>query len=303
MKYKIPFILCVMLLVSATCETQPGGSSVNDAVIIEFLPNMPPTDKLFEEQNFRVGLNIINFEENEKDVEVCVYDSVGDFARGISEKECINLRLKPSYQLQNEIKGSEERVYFPAKDSYYFYDNIEGDFNSIIYSEVTYKHQTIATSSMCVKRDIDVIPQGIKCDLSSSEEVKNNNAPVKISNLKKNVIPAGDNKINLRLEFDVTNVGKGTVIDKNMIGLKRQEDSIIDIGVILRRKSPIALECTGLYNKRLLFRENQKTLICETTIDMKDEFSTEEVKFVLDYGYNMEIFTNSIDIIDKETYK
>ncbi len=302
MKLKV-FLLISMVLIISACEAQQGGTSKNDAALFEFIPNMPPTDKLYEEQNFRVGLNLINFEEKEKQVLICAYDSLRNFAGGIPEKVCDSLRLKPAYKLQDEIVGTEERVYFPNEKDFYYYQNVEGDLGAIIYAELSYQHQTIANSQMCIKRDINVEPQGIKCDLSSSENIINNDAPVKVSNLQKDIIPLGDNEVNIRLEFDIANVGSGRIVDKQDLYSDLKKDAVVDIEVVLlRERTPVIFECMGLSNGRLLFndKENRKTLICESNIYVRDEFNTEQVMITLDYGYSIEKFTNSIKILDKD---
>ncbi len=301
MKFKVIFLLSIFLIIAASCQQTGTSSGKNDVVIFEFMPNLPPQDNIYEDQPFRVGLNVVNFEEDRKEVEVCVSDILGDFVSGIPRDVCSPLLLKPAYKSGDELIGWEESIYFPDKEQFYKYIDVNEGQTVNIYSDLYYKHETNSRSQICIKRDVGIEPKGITCELNAIEKVESNNAPVKVTRLEKNVIPIGNNKVNIILEMDIENIGSGEVTTKDDFHLKRDSNPLIDVDVYLKRERPLRFTCSGLENDKLIFRENQKTIICENSVDLKDEFSMEQIQIDLNYGYKLSKVTKTINLIDKDT--
>lgn len=300
MKKEIIF-LSIILLISAACTLsgQKGSQAQNDAITMNFLTNQPPTE-LYDSQNFRVGLNIKNYAQEKKDVFVCVFDELSDYFNGIPANTCKDVKLDASELSGDNILPSDKRVYWPGEDQTYMYEKITGSMSTSIFAELTYQHKTVSTAQICVKRDIEAETSGVKCDVDSQEQVTNNDAPIKISNLEKRLVPLGKNKVSVLLNFVITNVGSGKVQNKKSLKSRDNIDPAIDIAVNLVGKTN-SFKCNPTRDDgKILLKENQKTIKCEAPVDMEEPFSMVPLEITLDYGYDILTSVGPINLIGKE---
>ncbi|MEM2707498.1 MAG: hypothetical protein QXQ30_00220 [Candidatus Pacearchaeota archaeon] len=99
--------------------------------------------KILEGENFRIGLDLINYYNNEKIGTVCVYDNQNIYYGGI-ERDCSNFYVSAAQVYNNEKKPGISKLYFP-KEGYYSYKNLPQINISIqpeIYIEIQYIQQT-----------------------------------------------------------------------------------------------------------------------------------------------------------------
>ncbi|MBU0929937.1 MAG: hypothetical protein KJ623_02600 [Nanoarchaeota archaeon] len=289
-------ILLSILLVSAACTIpgQQSGQSQNNIIDINFLTSQPPTE-LYDGQTFRVGLNLKNYDTSNKEIIVCVYDTLGDFFDGIPAQDCRSVKLAAAETSNENILPSDKKVYFPDESDFYSYTRITGNMQTTVFADVYYNHVTKADAQICIKRDIET-ETPIKCDASSTETINNNDAPVKIKNLEKTIVPIGNNKINLMLKFDISNVGGGKLINKNAINSRENIEPTIGISVNLLGITK-DFKCNPISsNGRITLEGNQKTIKCQATIDMKQDYIINPVQITLDYGYTNNILTSAIQL-------
>ena len=297
---KLIILLSIILLISAAC-TLPGqqGETQNDAVTINFLTNQPPLE-LYEKQNFRVGLNIKNYAQEKKDVFVCIFDELGDYFNGVPSNTCKSIKLDAAELSGNDVLPSDKRVYWPGEDQTYLYEKIDGTMSTSVFAELSYPHKTVSTSQICIKRDIEAETRGVTCDVDSKEQVENNDAPVKISNLEKRLVPLGKNKVSVMLTFDISNVGSGKVQNKKSLKGREETDPVIDMVINLVGETN-SFKCNPTREDgKILLKENQKPIKCEASVDMEEPYRMVPLEITLDYGYNILTSTNPINLIGKE---
>lgn len=301
MKIKIILLINMLLLVSAACTLggSQGRTTQDNVVVMNFLTSQPPTE-LYESQNFRVGLNLKNYDTSKKSVFVCIYDELSDFFSGVPRDMCKTVSLGAAELSGEKILPSDKRIYFPAEDDFYTYESIKGSMSTSIFAEANYEHKTIANSQICIKKDIELVVDDARCADNYQEQIENNDAPVKITNLKKTVFNTGKNKVALSLRFDVSNVGSGVVINKNAVASREKLEPLIDIKVNLKGITQ-DFKCDPVRGDgKILFKENQKTIKCDTTFDIEDSYIMNPVEITLNYGYSIKESTSSIKIIDKD---
>lgn len=270
-----------------------------DVIDMNFVTNQPPQE-IYEGQSFRVGLNIDNYATAKKDVFFCIFDELGGYFNGIPADTCQTVSLESAELSGDNIVPSKKRIYLPGEEETYVYNNIKGTVSTSIFAELNYQHKTTATSQICVKRDLETEVKDEKCNEKTQDTVENTDGPLRISNLEKTFVPLGKNKVSVLLKFDVGNVGSGKVKNRNAINNNNKEnlDPIVDFTVNLLGKTK-DFDCTPITNGKFSLKENQKTIKCQTTIDMEDSFQMIPLEISLNYGYSISKSTSSINIIGK----
>lgn len=300
MKIKLIILISVILLVSAAC-TMPGGSSGGKAqanvMEINFLTSQPPTE-LYEDQQFRVGLNVKNYDTKQKDVMICVYDTLSDYFSGIPADDCRPTKIEAAEISGDNILPFDERVYYPSRDEFYTYENIEKDMSSIIFADIYYKHKTKASANICLKRDLET-QTGVNCEATSKETVENSNGPVQVSNLVKTIYPMDNNKIKLILKFDVSNTGSGKVSTREAARSKENIESFVTVKIDLAGITD-EFKCAETTKGKFELKLNQKTIKCEADINIEQEYIVNPVEITLDYEYTTQISSSSIKLIKIE---
>lgn len=275
-----------------------GNASEIDVINMNFLTNQPP-QQLYEGQSFRVGLNIDNYAAEEKEIFLCIFDELGDYFNGIPANTCQTIKLERSDISGDTIIPSKKRVYLPGEEETYVYENVKGSMNTGMFAELNYQHKTTATSQICIKRDLEVDVKDEKCKETTQESVENTDGPLKISSLGKTIVPLGKNKVSVMLELTITNSGSGEVKNKKAVKTKENLDPMVGIIVNLLGKTK-DFECDQTVGGKISFKVNQKTIKCQTTIDMEEPYIMVPVEITLDYGYSISKSTSSISILDKE---
>ena len=305
MRYKFIFLLVPILFIAACLQT--GQQQAGEGITFDFLKNQPPIDNIYENQNFRVGLELKNYGPRDTRAYICVYDTVSDFFSGIPSNVCEQLTLTKAEKSGENIFPEVKQVYFPSSSQTYFYKSVTKGMTTNIITEVSYQYQTKATSQICIKKDASIETPNVPCDISSQEDLKQDPAPITVTNLRKDVFPLSNNQVQLLLTLDLQKQADGDVIDKKLLGASsfKQEDvetQLIDIGVNLRGITS-KFECNPNRGGRIVFKENQKPIKCEATINLKEDYIVNPVEITLDYGFKTLKSAGLIPLISKEEAK
>ncbi|MBS3155215.1 hypothetical protein J4404_01815 [Candidatus Woesearchaeota archaeon] len=301
MKLKLLILLSMILFISAACTIPGGGGqgkAENNVIGINFVTNLPPQE-LSEGQSFRVGLNVKNYDTSKKDVLICTWDELGDVFDGIPENSCTSVKLEAAELSGENILPTDQKVYFPDKESFYSYKKLTDNMKTAVFADVSYNHKTRGVAQICIKKDIDTETPGVTCDATSDEEISNNAGPIQISNLKKMVYPVSGGKVIIQLKFDVSNVGSGKVINKNAVKSKEDIEPLINLNVNLLGLTN-SFKCNPTKDNKIPFKENQKTIKCESTINLEQDYIVHPVEITIDYSYNTMISTSSISLLKIE---
>lgn len=300
MKINLLILLSIILFVSAACTVPGGGQgkAENDIVGINFVTNLPPQE-LSESQSFRIGLNVKNYDTAKKDVLICAWDELGDVFEGIPENSCESVKLEAAELSGENILPTDQKAYFPDKESFYSYKKLTDNMKTTVFADVSYNHKTKGTAQICIKKDIDTETPGVTCDATSNEEISNTAGPIQISNLKKIIFPVSGGKVNVQLQFSVSNVGSGKVINKNTVKSKEDLEPLVNLNVNLPGLTN-NFKCNPTKDNKISFKENQKTIKCEATVNLEQDYIMHPVEITLDYGYNTMISTSSISLLKIE---
>jgi|GEM_PF-4780309 len=110
-----------MLFLTVGCQPQQQQQS---GLVLELLtgPGYVGSGKeILEDEDFRVGMELKNYDETNKRGNICVYDDIEDYFGGIHQRECQEFFV-PSAVIQNKSVSSpgQQRIIFP-KSGYYSY--------------------------------------------------------------------------------------------------------------------------------------------------------------------------------------
>lgn len=140
------FIFLILILIIFILGCQPAQEAEKfDINLIKGTGFAYEGKTLLEGENFRIGLELINYYKDEKTGVICVYDNQHSYYGGI-ERECGNFYVSGYQQYEKEKKPGISKIYFP-RDGYFSYINLPVDINPEIYIEITYpqKNQFVTT--------------------------------------------------------------------------------------------------------------------------------------------------------------
>ncbi|MEW6063272.1 MAG: hypothetical protein AB1571_02800 [Nanoarchaeota archaeon] len=299
-------ILIVPLLFIAQCANLGfrGTTASGQGLAVKFLDNQPPRDVLYEGQNFRVGLEIKNSGLDPVKALVCIYDTPADYFGGIPSNVCEQVNINKAEKSGNNIFPEVQNIFFPSESQSYFYRQITKGMSTNILADVYYQYTTRASAQICLKKDTTVKTPGVNCQMSSSETIAQDPAPLTISNLKKDIIPQGNNQILLLLTFNMQAYA-GEIFDKEKIGIGaiKDEDKLVDVSVDLKG-IPLAksFECHPNKGGRILFKENQKVIKCQALITLDQDYIVNPVEIKASYGHKIATSTGQIPLVGEKEF-
>jgi len=299
-------ILIAPLLFIAQCANLGfrGATSSGQGVVAKFLENQPPRDVLYEGQNFRVGLELTNYGLDPVNALVCVYDTPSDYFGGISSNVCEQIDIKKAEKSENKIIPEIQNTFFPSESQSYFYRQITKGMSTNILADVYYPYTTRASAQICLKKDTTIKTPGVNCQMSSSETLVQDPAPLTVSNLKKDVIPQGNNQILLLLTFNMQAFA-GEIFDKDKIGIGtiKDEDKLVDVFVDLKGMPLIKkFECNPNKGGRIIFKENQKVIKCQALLNLDQDYIVNPVEIKVSYGHKISVSTGQIPLVGEKEF-
>ena len=127
------------------CTTQQQQEKGIKIDLIEGAGYISNGKTILENELFRIGLKITNYDEKEKRGMICVYDDQNEYYGGIG-KECKEFYVGKSFK-DKEIVPSTVNVFFPEQ-GYYKYIRLPFDISPEIFLETIYNQDTTFTSSL-----------------------------------------------------------------------------------------------------------------------------------------------------------
>ncbi len=262
-----------------------------------FLVEMPPLDKIYEGQEFQVGVKVTNHGLSDASGEICVSDGLSSYYGGIPSKQntCIGFNIDSAERSTTgqKIIPSVEKFFFPGDRSYYIYTGLISDTTTGIESEIRYDYQTTFDSQVCIskKEDDPCNSAAIKID----DSVRS--APITITKINKDVLPTppGLDEVKFILEIYVSNSGGGKIYDEWF----DSKDQFFDMDITL--ESAGSINCNPKKEGKFFLEDNGRVIItCEIISSFDGDYINDPFGIVLSYPYKISQETKKITIKHKE---
>lgn len=216
MEIKLILLFAILIFVSG-CLAIPSdrlGSGIN----IEFIS--PKINYVSENEDVRVVLKLINFNDFDVDGRFCIRDDVKDVEHG----GIIGGEEKEKYCSYPHLNAYDEEIkkYDKVTEDFgsFTYTNLIEDFN--IYAEMSYPiNLNILVDNFCIQNpSFDVLGGNIEkkkeiCndeEIISSSALKGNSAPLTVTSIKKILRPLAGDDVKIELEITLDKI-EGVLVD------------------------------------------------------------------------------------------
>ncbi len=229
MKKAIYFILAFAVLFFMTsCSSDNGSTTFSSPYIggdnglkIEFMPNNPP-DEIYDNGNrpFNIVLKVKNDGEFKVAKNNIIIKATGfspsDFGSTASALtvNSLDTDLEPKSKSQDGTvrPGGETYVTLPRTGNLAYKSSISGsgELKLPIGVDVCYLYKSSATTLLCVTENLLRPSSNDVCEVNAEKQVFASSSPVKVSKVTESAT-----KDKIRVEFEITFNGKGTLIRPN----------------------------------------------------------------------------------------
>ena len=298
---KIILILIGLLLITAcgrndSNEYDPHQGT--EGLVIEFLPNTPP-DEVYENSPFSIGFEAHNAGATDIDKAKIVLSTQRSLFESFEDLYYARLEGK---SINNPYGDSDIKVIDIQTKTIFAAETQPAEFK-IVYC---YPYSTVFSTNVCIDPDVlgEKTNKPAECPEQKRTFRNGQGAPVAVISMETKMLPTKTGAIPT-FEFEVENVGKGTVMAKtayenacSSTGLKPAEVGLIDASNIYLGFDK--LKCT-----RNQLRVEQRsegdeyfdvevtTLACEgNEIPYSEEAYLGSITMTLDYGYKDETSTD-----------
>lgn len=262
---------------------------------INYLSGMPPVE-VFENQLFEIGLEITN--KGATDVQNGIYNIAinEQFLDLVDEKmNRINIKGKSIYQ----PLGGKERILLKARSS-----ELGGQItkqSTTIITNACYEYSTKATIITCI--DTHELKQETKvCKIQAHRIGGGQGGPVGVVSVEPKMLPHENNdRIKPTYVIEIQNLGKGQVIDSNLVydacmgrSIDKKDYDVIFVNAML---SNDILNCQS---SQIKLRAKENKILCELSqgLDKNRGNYQSPLSIELDYGY-MQTLPKTITINKK----
>lgn len=277
-----------------------GGTN---ALSASFIPGAPP-DYIFDRAGFPFGISIDiqNLGEDDVNPGDGYVEIVGINPRDFGLASQADLRKEFVEVLRGAkknfagdvIEGGRTVINFGDVIPLNYQPDITGNFGLTLRANLCYNYKTIASSQLCVKRDLltNIETKEI-CQITGDKLVSNSGGPVQVISLSE--APVGDNKI--QVNFVVAHVGaqddrffkKDTVCDDRTTNINKDTVLVNVVSDINGAKA----QCSGLQQRSAdgssgfitLFNGAPRNVICTFDTSSVDFVSQLPVLIELEYRY------------------
>ncbi len=289
-------------------QTQTGPSATpfiggTNALSASFLPGAPP-DYIFDKGQYPFGISVHLENLGEHDVGPAdgYVEIVGinpkDFGLNTQadlRKEFTDILTGAKKNFAGDvIEGGRTIVSFGDTTPLNYKPDITGNFDMTLRANLCYDYKTIASSKLCVKRDLLTNIQTKEiCDVQGDKLVVNSGAPIQIISMSQN--PIGNNKI--QVNFVVAHVGaqndrffkKDTVCDDKTTNLNKD---IVYVNIVSDINGNKA-KCSGLQQVNAdgnagyitLFNGAPRNVVCTFDVSGIDFVAQIPLLVELEYRY------------------
>lgn len=277
-----------------------GGTN---ALSASFTPGAPP-DYIFDRAGFPFGIsiNIQNLGEDDVAPGDGYLEIVGVNPRDFGLASQADLRRDFIDLLQGAkknfagdvIEGGRTVISFGDTTPLNYQPDITGNFGITLRANLCYNYKTIASTQVCVKRDLLTNLQTKEiCEISGDKLVSNSGGPVQVISLSE--APVGDNKI--QVNFVVAHVGaqddrfyrKDTSCDDRTTNINKDTVFVNMVSDI----NGVRAQCSGLQSPSAdrssgyitLFNGAPRNVVCTFDTSSVDFVSQVPVLIQLEYRY------------------
>lgn len=263
-------------------ETRIGG------VDIAFLEDRPPRDVIYENQDFTVGIKLINNIPDEiNGAKICVKDLPADSFGGIQGEDCRDVSLPAAISFEDKVEPYEaESLYFSAEP----YTNLDrGVDDTTIFATLTYPLKTKSDVEICLAKDSESSDE-FKCEsrsVFSGKNIRSDFAPLIVERIESHIVPeGGQNRIRLDIYFKKSPVGK--LIDPE----SNKERFKVDLSF---GSTSSSFQCNPLINGMVEMKETTKKITCYSLVDLDSSY-VDTLNIDLSYSYETMIYIEDIKL-------
>ncbi len=289
MRWSALFFIGLLLMSGCTAIDLSSlfGSSpitVGKGVVLEWTEY--PKKDLVENREFSLGLRVKNYAKTPVDATLCVRDALPDQYGGVPSDACTQIHLEKA-----QVTGStvQPDAIEPAIFGPYTYHNLQpASYAPGIAAELKYTLQSIHDTPLCVLSPNfkGQLPSGVSCSASETKtDVRQDDLPLKITKITKDVGLISSNKVGVDLEITVAQVQDGTLLSNEQSGTEATHGyPLVDFTIDFLQ---IPLTCTPLKQGKIEMRENEKVIKCsgEYVLRGTDDFLQGPVVIHLGYGF------------------
>ncbi len=254
-----------------------GGKA--DGLEIKFL-NLQPPEILREEQDFTIGLELVNNGQCDVNGQLCVRDALSDVFGGVQDS-CQDINLKAIEDVNGQIIKDSRNLYFRTNS----YHDIGRELNTQILAKAVYHCDFVSGPQLCVKPVIEENENLCKSMESiSGKELKARSAPITISKVDKEIVPES-NGVRLIATITLNKMSKGQASFGTDSGnADFNKGSPIFIGVEYQGFGE--MRCNGLEGNILYWKskDTNKIVQCELELEQIDLIENPlNIKLAYDY--------------------
>ena len=282
MKRGILVIIILVILISG-CSSIPQLPSLpsfqkeisdSKGLSIKFRENQPPLDEIISGKNFKVTLDIINYDPEDISGTISLSDTPSDEFSSLKGKEQQSFSLPAAELIGSRLAPSKESLTFGPY--VYSTENAFKGMTTTFITELTTQRKTSISTQICIKSDTS---ENVKC--SNKETITNlgsqaQYSPVTVTKIEKVVVPEDEGILSLSLKIYLKNVGKGKIDN---------EDQSLN-SFTLNFPGSSNLDCTK--KDKIILKDNEALIFCTAEIVLADElFRQDLIQISFDYPYKI----------------
>jgi hypothetical protein len=282
------WILVLVLFISG-CGQRPPQEIRIGGLDISFLKDRPPRDVIYENQDFSIGVQIVNNVPTEVLAEVCVSDTPADSYGGVQGEICDNLVVPGATEYGGEIEPYEmEPIYFDPEP----YINLgRGVDSTNILATVTYSLETTSDIDICLAKDFNFQEGDFRCEsesVFSGKDIRSAKAPLIVDRVESRIVPEGDNnRVILDIYFKKSPIGR--IIDR------KSNKQLFDVDVYFGATSA-EFKCNPLVNGKVEMSGPSRKITCYALANLEEVPYVDTLHIDLSYSYRVSISTGSIKL-------
>lgn len=307
-KINIVILLIIGSLLLFGCDQQGSSANGNGKGLIVEFEDYAPGKQVYSNDKIPVIVNVKN------DGEYSIpEDKLTLYLSGFDNNLIEN--IKKTMDNEKVIEKKEELYTFENS-----YDFGSGKIKWNVFNDripkidmkfkvnACYQYETNAWAQVCVNPEIlNNNPKNSVCRPGSAK-VFNTQAPVKITGVSEKFISYQSGKLKVRYDVTISNIGSGTVWDKNKykydcgimaVNSREKKNALNRVNIAINVPDGEGFECTdGLNYDNIVLMGNTRTISCTGLIKASSAYTT-QVGFDLSYGYSIHDST-TVEILNSD---
>ncbi|MBI5391420.1 hypothetical protein HZB00_00295 [Candidatus Woesearchaeota archaeon] len=247
-----------------------------------------PKKDIQEGSEFSLGLRVKNFAKIPVEGNVCVRDALPSQSYGgIPEDSsaCRPFHLEKAQTFESKVQPDifESDLFGPFR-----YQNLQPtSYAPGIAAEVEYRIESMHTSRFCVKNpnSREKLPADVKCDVSETGSVVQDDLPLMIKKITKDVNQIAGNRVSISFDINVNQQEDGTLRNYNAVSQgETTRYPQIDFAI---NYLGIPFACNPLKDGKIEVRETENSIRCtsEYTFNSIDPYQQDQLVLTLKYRF------------------